>query len=82
MRILLIVAAVFTNLLCFSQVENWRIDPAHSAAQFSVRHMGISTVRGAFTNLAGTVAYSPSSVEDLWSSCTRACAQNNIEALS
>jgi polyisoprenoid-binding protein YceI len=29
----------------FAQVETWKIDPAHSAAQFSVLHMGISTVR-------------------------------------
>jgi polyisoprenoid-binding protein YceI len=38
----------------------WHLDPAHSAAQFSVRHMGISTVRGTFTKLRGDVTYSPS----------------------
>jgi len=27
----------------------------HSSAQFSVRHLGISTVRGAFTKVSGTV---------------------------
>jgi polyisoprenoid-binding protein YceI len=31
----------------------WKIDPAHLAAQFSVRHLGISTVRGAFTKVSG-----------------------------
>jgi polyisoprenoid-binding protein YceI len=36
--------------------SNWQIDPAHSSAQFSVRHLGISTVRGAFTSVKGTVA--------------------------
>ncbi len=35
--------------------ETWTIDPAHSSAQFSVRHMMISTVRGEFTKLSGTV---------------------------
>lgn len=34
---------------------SWQLDPAHSAAQFSVKHLAISTVRGAFTSLKGTV---------------------------
>ena len=32
----------------------WQIDPNHSAAQFAVRHLGLSTVRGAFTKVSGT----------------------------
>src|ERR1700738_804147 len=32
-----------------------QIDPNHSAAQFAVRHLAISTVRGAFTKVSGTV---------------------------
>jgi len=43
-----------------AQTEAWHLDPAHSAAQFSVRHMGISTVRGTFTKVSGDVNYSPS----------------------
>ena len=31
----------------------WQLDPAHSAAHFSVRHMMISNVRGEFTKLSG-----------------------------
>jgi polyisoprenoid-binding protein YceI len=34
----------------------WQIDPAHSAAHFSVRHLMISNVRGEFTKLTGTAA--------------------------
>ena len=41
------------------QTETWQLDPPHSAAQFAVRHMGISTVRGTFTKLSGTVQYDP-----------------------
>ena len=37
--------------------DNWQIDPMHTQAQFSVRHMGISTVRGAFTKVSGSVQY-------------------------
>jgi polyisoprenoid-binding protein YceI len=35
--------------------SEWKIDPAHSSAQFAVRHLTISTVRGAFTKVSGTV---------------------------
>ena len=31
----------------------WNIDPAHSAAQFKVRHMMISNVKGEFTQISG-----------------------------
>jgi polyisoprenoid-binding protein YceI len=39
-----------------SQVK-YQIDPAHTAAHFSVRHMMISNVRGEFRNLSGTIVY-------------------------
>ena len=42
-----------------AQTQTWQVDPAHSAAQFSVRHLGISTVRGQFNKLSGTVQYDP-----------------------
>jgi polyisoprenoid-binding protein YceI len=38
----------------------YKIDSAHSAAQFKVRHMGIANVKGEFTNVAGTVLFDPS----------------------
>lgn len=34
---------------------NWQIDPKHSGAQFGVTHLMISTVRGEFHNLNGTI---------------------------
>lgn len=34
---------------------NYKIDPAHSSAQFTVRHMMISNVRGGFSNVQGTL---------------------------
>ena len=33
----------------------WHIDPRHSLAQFSVRHMMLSRVRGQFTGISGTI---------------------------
>ncbi|HMD49622.1 MAG TPA: YceI family protein [Bryobacteraceae bacterium] len=35
----------------------YQIDPAHSRAHFIVRHMMITNVRGAFSNVTGTVVY-------------------------
>jgi polyisoprenoid-binding protein YceI len=37
----------------------YQIDSAHSSAQFTVRHMMISNVRGEFTRLSGSIAYDP-----------------------
>ena len=38
-----------------AQTETWYLDPNHSSAQFSVRHMGISTIRGTFNKVGGVV---------------------------
>src|SRR5258707_1797009 len=35
--------------------SEWKIDPQHSSAQFSVSHMAISTVRGAFSKVNGMI---------------------------
>jgi polyisoprenoid-binding protein YceI len=35
----------------------YKIDPAHSSAQFVVRHMMISNVRGAFSNVQGEIQW-------------------------
>src|SRR6201989_1205558 len=36
-------------------VGTWTIDPAHSNVGFAVKHMGIATVRGEFTEFEGTL---------------------------
>jgi polyisoprenoid-binding protein YceI len=38
---------------------SWQLDPAHSAAHFSVRHLMISNVRGEFTKLTGSAQINP-----------------------
>jgi polyisoprenoid-binding protein YceI len=42
-----------------AQAVMWRIDTLHSSAQFSVKHMMISTVRGQFGGVKGTLSYDP-----------------------
>jgi polyisoprenoid-binding protein YceI len=55
---LVVAIALFATLPAVAQ-DTWQLDPAHCSAQFSVRHLGISTVRGAFTKLTGAVQYDP-----------------------
>ncbi|KAA6463210.1 YceI family protein [Acidobacteria bacterium AB60] len=38
-----------------SSTITWKLDPAHSAAEFKVRHMMISNVKGSFSGLTGTL---------------------------
>lgn len=33
----------------------WKLDPAHSSAEFKVKHMMISNVKGTFSGLSGTL---------------------------
>ena len=48
-------AAAVLSLPAAAGTSTWQIDPQHSSAQFSVRHLAISTVRGAFSKLTGTI---------------------------
>jgi polyisoprenoid-binding protein YceI len=56
----LFLTAVLLAASAAAQSGTWKIDPNHSSAQFAVRHMGVSTVRGAFTKVSGTGTYDPS----------------------
>jgi polyisoprenoid-binding protein YceI len=47
--------AAVLSLPAGASTSEWKIDPQHSSAQFSVRHMAISTVRGAFSKVNGTI---------------------------
>lgn len=53
--------AALIGLAAAATAQNgaWQIDPNHSSAQFSVRHLGVSTVRGAFTKVSGSAKYDP-----------------------
>ena len=46
----------------FAQTATYSIDPAHSEADFSIRHMAISTVHGRFSLKSGTIQLDPTKV--------------------
>jgi polyisoprenoid-binding protein YceI len=53
--VLCAVATIVFLAPSFSAASTWHIDPAHSSAQFAVRHLMISTVRGTLGPVTGTV---------------------------
>lgn len=44
------------------QSVTWTIDPDHSVATFTVRHMLVANVRGEFAGPTGTVSYDPKNI--------------------
>jgi len=57
--LLTVVTALAMAAAAAAQAGTWQIDPNHSTAQFAVRHLGVSTVRGAFQKVSGTATYDP-----------------------
>ena len=55
-----LVTVIALTAAAAAQAGTWQIDPNHSSAQFSVRHLGVSTVRGAFMKVSGSAKYDPS----------------------
>ena len=58
-----------------SKPTQWQIDPAHSAAHFSVRHLMISNVRGEFTKISGSALLDPADL-------TKSTVEITIESAS
>jgi polyisoprenoid-binding protein YceI len=59
-RILLSAFLLVFSLLAFG--AEYSIDPNHSSAQFTVRHLMVSNVKGAFSKVTGTVNYDPNNL--------------------
>jgi polyisoprenoid-binding protein YceI len=51
------LAFAFVSAPLFAQGTTWQIDTAHTSAQFAVKHMMVSTVRGQFNKTTGTVSW-------------------------
>jgi polyisoprenoid-binding protein YceI len=84
-KLALSLAVLALAVAAHAQSTTWAIDPAHSTAAFTVRHMMINNVRGEFSKVAGTLQLdtadlSKSSVEatiDAASVNTRVEARDN-----
>lgn len=60
---------------CTWAAEVWEIDPAHTSAQFAIRHLMISTVRGDFGKVSGTAHVDTQDI-------TKSSVEATIEAAS
>lgn len=58
-RAIAVAAGLFLAAASSVQAQTWTIDGSHSAAQFAVRHMMVSTVRGDMGKITGTVTFDP-----------------------
>jgi polyisoprenoid-binding protein YceI len=72
-----LVALLVLSASLYAEDAIWKIDPNHSAAYFSVRHMMISTVRGAFGGVNGTMHYDPKRPTESGVEATIDCATLN-----
>jgi len=72
------ISAVFLAALApVAFAEKYTIDSPHAAAEFAVKHMMVSTVRGNLGKISGTVEYDPANV-----GATRIEAQIDVKGLS
>lgn len=54
MRRFAVVPVIVAMLAPAAHAADWEIDPAHTAVEFSIRHMTVSNVRGTFDKVSGT----------------------------
>ena len=53
----LFIVALILLIPQFALAENWKIDPAHTAVEFKIKHLMISWVKGTFTDVQGAVVF-------------------------
>jgi polyisoprenoid-binding protein YceI len=61
----LAIVATALPAIAAAQTQSWTIDPGHSAATFSVRHMVITNVKGEFDGPVGTASFDPKDLSTL-----------------
>ncbi len=59
-----LTAAAVLALSHATAADNYKIDPAHSSVGFSVRHMGVSNVKGHFDEFAGSLVLDNGSIQE------------------
>ncbi|HEX7500336.1 MAG TPA: YceI family protein, partial [Polyangia bacterium] len=54
-RLLVLATSAVLFVPAFARASTWEIDPAHTSIEFSVRHMMVSTVKGQFEKVKGSL---------------------------
>jgi polyisoprenoid-binding protein YceI len=60
-----LAAVLIFTAVAGAQAPTWNIDPNHSAAQFAVKHLLVSTVRGQFEKMSGTIQWDGKDVKSI-----------------
>ena len=76
-RVLAVLAVALLAAAVWAQGSEWQIDPAHTTAAFTVRHMGISNVHGRFVKTTGSAIVDDSDITK--SSVTATMDVNSID---
>jgi polyisoprenoid-binding protein YceI len=63
-RIMLLLVAVLGASSLAMAADTYTIDGAHTSANFAVKHLGLSTVHGRFTQVSGTIVYDDKTPEN------------------
>jgi polyisoprenoid-binding protein YceI len=59
-----LTTAAFLAFTQANAADTYKIDPAHTSLSFSVRHMGVSNVKGHFDDFAGTVVLDNGNIKE------------------
>lgn len=51
----ILIAACLTGMAMGAQAASYKIDPTHTYPNFTISHLGFSTLHGTFTNTKGTL---------------------------
>jgi polyisoprenoid-binding protein YceI len=57
-----VLAALLTAASAFTATAVYDIDSSHSSAQFSVKHLMVSNVKGQFSKVTGSVQFDPQNI--------------------
>jgi polyisoprenoid-binding protein YceI len=52
-----LAVALLAGTQAFAQQSTWTIDKNHSQADFQIRHLGVSNVRGSISGITGTIVW-------------------------
>jgi polyisoprenoid-binding protein YceI len=62
-----------------ASAADWSFDQAHTSFNFKVKHLVVTTVRGEFTDFAGTASFDPADLSTLSAEVTVQTASINTE---
>lgn len=79
MKIRNALLASFALVAASAQAQTWTLDPAHTAVEFSVKHLAVSTVRGQLDKFEGTLSGDPKKPATLKADMTIQAASVNTK---